>query len=69
MKLVLLVAQLGWMYLWYAFPLIVVISLVYAATRHEDLKSIFRHAFGCATWIVGLMVVVGLIMALVSGWL
>ena len=69
MKLMVLVAQLGWMYLGYALPLIVVISLVYAATRHEDLKSIFRHAVGCATWIVGLMVVVGLIMALVSAWL
>jgi multisubunit Na+/H+ antiporter MnhB subunit len=29
---------------WYAVPLIVALSLVYAATRHEELKKIFRHA-------------------------
>ena len=69
MELMVLVAQLGWMYFGYAVPLIVVISLVYAATRHEELKAIFPHAFGCATWIVGLMVAVGLIMAIVSAWL
>ncbi|MCS7303697.1 MAG: hypothetical protein NZ602_01135 [Thermoguttaceae bacterium] len=69
MNPVLLLAQLGWMYLGYAIPLIVVISLVYAATRHEDLRAIGRHAFGCAMWIIGLMVVVGLIMAVVSAWL
>ncbi len=69
MKPLVFVAQLGWMYIGYALPLVVVISLVYAATRHEELPAIFRHAFGCATWIVALMVVVGLIMAVVSAWL
>ena len=29
---------------WYAFPLIVVISLVYSATRHEFFKPILIHA-------------------------
>ncbi|HOM17982.1 MAG TPA: hypothetical protein PK777_07730 [Thermoguttaceae bacterium] len=62
-------AQLGWIYFWYAVPVAAAISLVYAATRHEEIHLIFRHAFGCATWIVGLMAVVGVVMAVVSAWL
>jgi hypothetical protein len=30
--------------LWYAFPLLVSVSLVYAATRHEQMGPIFQHA-------------------------
>lgn len=64
-----LLAQLRWSYFGYAIPLVVVISLVYAATRHEELDLIVRHAFGCATWIVGLMVVVGVVLAAIDWWL
>jgi hypothetical protein len=31
--------------LWYAVPLIVATSLVYAATRHEEMREILSHAF------------------------
>ncbi len=44
--------------LWYAAPLIVVVSLVYAATRHEQLGPILSHALRIGVWIVGFMVVV-----------
>ena len=38
--------------LWYAVPLIVVVSLVYAATRHEVMAPILDHAFKFGTSIV-----------------
>ena len=52
--------------LWYAVPLIVAVSLVYAATRHELLEPILRHALYTAVWIVGFMVVVGSVLFLLT---
>lgn len=63
-----LLAASGIRQLWYAIPLVLVISLVYAATRHESVVPIFRHALGCGTWIVGLMAVVLAILLLLSWW-
>ncbi len=42
----------------YAPPLLVAVSLVYAATRHEDMPSILRHALRFGVGTVGFMVVV-----------
>lgn len=50
--------------MWYALPLVVAISLVYAATRHEYMAPIFQHALRFAAWIVIFMaVVLGVLMA------
>lgn len=49
--------------LWYAMPLIVSVSLVCAATRHEDLKVILNHAVRFGLWIVVFM---GVVMGLLS---
>lgn len=47
---------------WYALPLIVAISLVYAATRHELMKPILVQAARTAMLIGGLMgVIVGVL--------
>jgi len=54
--------------LWYALPLIVAVSLVYAATRHEMMGPIIRHAAHTFVWIVGFMVVVGLVLFLLTFW-
>lgn len=54
--------------LWYALPLIVVVSLVYAATRHEQIGPILSHAVRIGTWIVAFMVVVFLILLVASWW-
>lgn len=54
--------------LWYAVPLIVTISLVYAATRHEEMKPILRHAAHAAIWVLGFMIVVGLVLVLLTFW-
>lgn len=52
--------------LWYAVPLVVAISLVYAATRHEAMEPIFRHAVGCGAWIFGLMAVASVVLLWLS---
>lgn len=51
-----LVAQLN--QFWYAAPLVVSISLVYAATRHEHMGPILMHAARVGAWIIGFMTVV-----------
>ena len=55
--------------LWYALPLIVVISLVYGATRHELMVPILKRSLGFGGWIVGFMVVIFAIIFLASWWL
>ena len=41
--------------MWYALPLIVVVSLVYAATRHELMQPILHHAVRTGFWITSFM--------------
>jgi len=43
--------------LWYALPLIVVVSLVYSATRHELPAPIATGAIRMAAWISAFMVI------------
>jgi hypothetical protein len=50
--------------LWYAAPLVVAISLVYAGTRHELMGPILWHAFRAGVWIVAFMVIVFVVLAL-----
>ena len=42
----------------YSVPLIATVSLVCAATRHEDMTQILIHAFRFAVWVVVFMVIV-----------
>jgi hypothetical protein len=54
--------------LWYALPLVVAVSLVYAATRHELMGPILVHAGRLGLWIVGIMgVVFGVLFWLALG--
>ena len=55
--------------MWYSLPLIAVISLVYAATRHELMAPILAHAWRFALWIVGFMAIVFVLLAFLSIWL
>jgi hypothetical protein len=55
--------------MWYALPLILVVSLVYGATRHELPKPILEHAVRFGTWIVTFMVVLFAVIWLVSSTL
>jgi predicted Zn-dependent protease len=52
--------------LWYAFPPVIAVSLVYAATRHERLVPILRHALGFALRIIALMAVILAILMMIS---
>ncbi len=52
--------------LWYAVPLIVSISLVYGATRHESMGPILNNAVRAASWIVGFMATIFVILWAVS---
>jgi hypothetical protein len=51
-------------FLWYALPLIVAISLVYAATKHEAMGPILQHAWRIGLWIVGFMVAIFVVLEL-----
>jgi hypothetical protein len=55
--------------LWYALPLIVAISLVYAATRHERMRAVLVHAAHTALWIFGFMAIVFVLLVLVSWYM
>jgi hypothetical protein len=43
-------------------PLIVVISLVYSATRHEDWPSIFREAFRWGYRMLGFLLLIAVVL-------
>ncbi|MCA9134157.1 MAG: hypothetical protein KDA45_13410 [Planctomycetales bacterium] len=52
--------------IWYSLPLIVVISLVYAATRHEHMRPILEHAVRFGVWVVVFMFIVFVVLMLLS---
>jgi hypothetical protein len=54
--------------LWHLAPLIVAISLVYGATRHELMGPILHQAFRAAIWIVGFIASIFVVLFAVS-WL
>jgi len=54
---------------WYAVPLVIVVSLVYAATRHEATVPILRHAARTFVWITAFMVGVFFVLALLTWYL
>jgi hypothetical protein len=55
-------------YLLYYVPLLIAISLVYGATRHEDTEAIIRQAIHTGYWVTAFMGVI-FVALLVIGWL
>ena len=47
----------------HAAVIILAISLVYGATRHEQMAPILYHAYRTAFWIVGFVLVIGVVLA------
>ncbi len=54
---------------WFAVPLILAVSLVYAATRHEEMGPILGHAARIGAWIVGFMAAIFVVLLFISWWL
>jgi uncharacterized membrane protein len=52
--------------MWYALPLIVAVSLIYSATRHEQMRDIINGALRTGIWISGFMLALFLILFLMS---
>ncbi|MDR2172388.1 MAG: hypothetical protein LBP59_19765 [Planctomycetaceae bacterium] len=51
-----------------AIPMIIVFSICYAATRHEDLRKIFIHAAHFGGWLTFFLMLVVLILGIISRW-
>ena len=65
-----LLLAIGWISdLWYALPLIIAVSLVYSATRHEEMEPILSHALRIGVWIAGFMAVGFVVLLLLLWWL
>ena len=62
----LLLAALGINNFWYALPLVVAVSLVYSATRHEEMRPILIHAGRVALWIAGVGIVLFAVLSVIS---
>lgn len=54
--------------IWWSMPLIAVISLVYGATRHENVRDILLHVWKSAVWIVGFMMVIFAVIWVAGYW-
>jgi len=52
-----------------AIPVIILFSLCYAATRYEDLRSIFRHAIYFGGWLTFAMILIVGIMEVIQRYL
>jgi len=51
---------------WFALPLVLVISVVYAASRHEAWDRIWRHAFKLWTMILGILIVTTAVLLFIN---
>ena len=59
---------LGVSRLWYCLPLVVSISLVYGATRHELMPQILEHSLRFGIWVATFMLGIFAVTVLLS-WL
>jgi hypothetical protein len=53
---------------WYILPLIISVSLVYGATRHELPRPILYHAWHTAVWMTVFMGSIFAVLWLLSWW-
>ncbi|MFO0868007.1 MAG: hypothetical protein U0935_03590 [Pirellulales bacterium] len=53
--------------LWHLVPLVVIVSLAYGATRHEQWSDILDHALRFGVWILGFLAAIFLLL-LWLGW-
>jgi hypothetical protein len=65
---ILMFPPLAMVSLWYALPLVVSVSLVCAATRHELMRPILEHAVRFAAWLLVFMAVFMVLLGVLE-WL
>ncbi len=53
--------------MWFALPLVIAVSLVYSATRHEQMRPILIHAVRFGVWI-GVFMLAVLAVLLLLAW-
>jgi hypothetical protein len=51
---------------WFALPLVIAISLVYAASRHESWPRIWAHAARLGAMILGVLLVAMAVLLLIN---
>ena len=51
---------------WYIVPLVIVISLVYSASRHEEWRRIWMQSLRLAGAILGILLVTTIILLLIN---
>jgi len=51
---------------WLILPLVIAISLVYSASRHESWPRIWMHSIRLSLWILGLLVAATALLLLVN---
>jgi hypothetical protein len=51
---------------WFILPLVIAISLVYSASRHESWQRIWNHSFRLCSWIVGILVATTVILLVIN---
>ncbi len=63
-----LIASIADAKIWYSIPLIIAVSLVYGATRHENLKEILDNAIRSAIWVVVFMAIIFSVIFMAGFW-
>lgn len=53
--------------LWYAVPLVIAVSLVWGATRHERLREIVAHSIRSLFWVLTFVAIV-FVLIYISGY-
>jgi hypothetical protein len=51
---------------WLILPLVLAISLVYSASRHESWRRIWWHSLRLSLWIMGLLVIATGVLLLIN---
>ncbi len=55
--------------LWYYWPLIVIVGIVYKTTQHDEPRQIVRSVLHFVASVTGFMIVLALIVFVMSEWL
>ena len=51
---------------WFILPLVIAISVVYSASRHESWPRIWIHALRLCTWIIGILLATTAVLLLIN---